>query len=67
MEFKDTEICPKCGDLLVKQEGMFFLEEAGSMPGMICEKCNALYESKEWLAALSVRVMEAINDAENSN
>lgn len=43
--------CPKCNEKLIKKENMFHLIEEGSMPGLVCEKCNSLYESKEFLEA----------------
>ena len=55
---KEKTDCPKCGKKLEKRPNQFFLREAGLMPGLICESCNALYESREWIEALVKRTKE---------
>lgn len=53
---EEPTACPKCGGELEKREGMFFLHEVGSMPGLVCVPCNALWDSNEWIAALKARM-----------
>ena len=53
--YDDGDPCPKCGEPMQKRGGCFFLREAGSMPGLICTPCNALWASKEWNTALKAR------------
>ena len=56
MEFEDTKECRYCHRPLVKMPDCFALREVGVMPGMVCQPCNVLYESKEWLEALQKRI-----------
>jgi len=39
--------CPKCNDTLVVKEGMFGSRLTGLMSGLVCEKCNALYDNPD--------------------
>lgn len=48
-----------CGEVLIKKQNMFYLGEFGMMPGLVCEKCNALYNSEEFLQALKKRMKVA--------
>lgn len=48
--------CPKCKAPLKEKPNMFYLHEAGMMPGLVCEPCNALFNSKEFEAAIQARI-----------
>ena len=58
MSNMEKKICPKCGGKLVKVENMFYLRKFGSMPGMFCKPCNALYNSNEFEEALKKRAKD---------
>lgn len=42
---KPNDPCPKgCGSLVIRKEGMFALMNGWRGTGLVCEKCNALWE-----------------------
>lgn len=48
-KFDEKKFCEKCKRLLLKKQNMFYTKSAGMLPGLVCEPCNVLYESAEWM------------------
>jgi len=52
--FTERKTCIR-GHSLKKKVAMFALPDIGFMPGLVCRECNALYETEEWMSAVSSR------------